>query len=120
MGCGCKKDGGSDIGINQVPDETQVEISKLSIIRRYTFRVITFLFALVLLPLLLPVIIWMLFKTIILTEQINMLPLLLHVGKKLKKMGEGKEVDEDDDDDNLEEINPDDYELVGVNHTTKR
>jgi len=118
MSCGCK--GGSSAGINQVPDETQIEISKLTIIKRYTYRVITFLFALLLLPILLPVVVWMLFKTIVLTEQINMLPLLLHVGKKIKNFSERGQDDEDiEDDNNLEELNPDDYELVGVNKTTK-
>ncbi len=115
MSCGCKGD--SKVSINTVPDETKIEISKLSIVKRYTFRLITFAFALVLLPLLLPVVLWMLFKTIVLTEQINMLPLLLHVGKKIKKIGEPK--DEEEDDDELEVVNPDDYELVGYNTTKK-
>lgn len=117
MSCGCKNGSKSGIDENQITDETKNEISNLSLIRRYTFRSITFLFALALLPVLLPIIIWMLFKTIVLTEQINMLPLLLHVGKKLKKIGEAKE--EDEEIEKIEELNPDDYEPIGVNNINK-
>ncbi len=117
MSCGCKNGSTSGIDENQITDDTKKEISNLSLIRRYTFRGITFLFALALLPVILPIIVWMLFKTIVLTEQINMLPLLLHVGKKLKKIGEPKE--EEEEEENIEELNQDDYELIGVNNVNK-
>ena len=110
MGCGCKS--GSGVGLNDVSSETQEEISKLSLIKRYSFRILTFLFAIALVPLLLPLVIWVLFKSIVLTENINLFPLFLAIGKKLKKMGDPKEDEEEDID--IENINPEDYELVGV------
>ncbi len=97
MSCNSCKSG------QNIPDQN-IENNKS--IGKYIVNFILFLFTCVILPLIFPLIIIMLFKTIVLNNNINLLPSLVQIGKNLK----GKEIEEDDN----EEIKPEELELVGV------
>ena len=65
---------------------------------------------LIIVPISIPAIIYMLFKSIVLEKSINIFPLMLYISKKIvTKYGEDDEDDEEIDDENYE------YELENEN-----
>jgi hypothetical protein len=59
-----------------------------------------------------------LFKTIVLSDSIDVLPALKILGLKLKKMTNSEDDDEDDEDEvgEEEELNEENYELIDVDN----
>ena len=84
------------------------KVSNLKNIKYYFIKFLVFLVvSIILVPFIIPILLFVLFKTIVLSEGVNIMPLLLHVGKKIFP----EEKEEEDED---EEINEDEYELENV------
>ena len=124
MGCNSCKDKSSSINqtINNMDDKgIESDNQSLNAANDWVFRIFTFIMAMVILPFTFPIIVWSLFKHMVLKGEINLMPLFISLGKKLK-LGAKNRVNE-----NLEEehyadpndVDPDDYELVGVDEITK-
>jgi hypothetical protein len=76
----------------------------------YTSKIIIFLIiSAILTPFIIPLLIIVLFKTIVLSQGVDITPLLLHVGKKIFKDDED-EYDEDEEEEDFEEFDQDEYE----------
>lgn len=105
MGCtSCKKKTG-----NQAEDITnEINPVPVSGINNLIFKLFMFFIALFILPLTIPLIIWMLFKTIVLSDSTDLMPVFLKIGNWFKKK------DKDDDIEDEEEFNDENYELTGV------
>ncbi len=85
-------------------------------IKDYTLKFLLFLVLMIVVtPLMIPIFIVVLFRMVVLSKELNLLPIVLYLGKKIFK----DEDDDDDDDDEDEEVedglNEDDYELVDEN-----
>lgn len=107
MSCGCKNDKKIDL-LNESNNNDKSIIKKSS---NYIVKFILFLIVSLILPITLPLMIIMLFKTIVLDNNINFLPILLKIGKKM-------EIKEKELYDN-EEINSEELELIGVDEIKK-
>lgn len=101
--CGCKNSQNDLTNLNQKNDETLVVKGN-----SYIFNFFLFIIATIILPFTLPLMIIVLFKTIVLNNSINLMPILIKIGKifKIKE----KEIIKD----NIELINEEELELVGV------
>lgn len=105
MGCNCKTSN------DQYSIGPEVNLTKK--ITNYTLRSVVFLFSLILLPIILCVSVWFMFRTLVLNKDINIIEVLTILANKLtvKK-------DDEDDDDEEDEYNEDDYELMDVEYIT--
>ncbi len=105
MGCNCKNkniDGFSSI------DSSSKE-NLLPKIGSYILKSLAFILMLIALPIINLVIIWFMFKTLVLNKEVNIKPILLSLGKKFQ------EKDEDDDDiDDYESLTEDDVIMEDV------
>lgn len=101
MGCGCKN---GKTTSNSVNKNTKITFGDLL---KYGLKFIGFLIVVALLPFINLVIIWFIFKTLVLNKDISVKPMLLMLTDKFKK----KKVDEEE-----EEINEDniEYEMLDV------
>lgn len=106
--CGCKNKN-NDISIVNDPNAS---INLIKNGGNYLIKIIMFSITLIALPLILPLMVWFLFKTIVLNKSIDFMGFLVAVGKMLKK-------DKNDNDD-INEINPNDYTLVGFDDLSKK
>lgn len=99
--CGCKS---GKVEISNIDSKKELNVKTIN---SYIFKFFLFLISVCLLPLALVPMIVVLFKTIVLNNNINLLPLLIKIGQifQLKE----KDIDEDN-----EEINPEELELIGV------
>ena len=80
----------------------------------YTSKFIVFLIvSAILIPFIIPILIFVLFKTIVLSHSVDIMPLLIHVGKRIFK--EEDEYDEDEEEEDLEEFDQDEYEELNKN-----
>jgi hypothetical protein len=81
----------------------------------YTSKFIVFLFvSTILTPIIIPVLIIVLFKTLVLSHNVDIMPLLLHIGKKIfKEKDDG--YDEDDEEEDVDEFDQDEYEELNKN-----
>jgi hypothetical protein len=98
MGCGCKK---------PIADEKDKKVlikKKITFKNNIIINLILFLLMVVLVPILYPFIIMVLFKHFVIGGNINFLDYINKFKKKEKNI----------DDIDIEKINPDDYELLGV------
>lgn len=83
------------------------KVSNLKNIKHYFFKFLVFLLvSAILIPFIIPILLYTLFITIVLSKGVDIMPLLLHLGKKI--FPDEKEEDEE------EEINDDEYELENV------
>jgi hypothetical protein len=116
MGCGCKKDSNNGLTLS----DSVSEKNKNQKIVEYIPRTFLFIFSLIIVPLIIPAVIWLLFKTIVLSDSIDVLPALKILGLKLKKMTNSEDDDEDDEDEDEvgeeEELNEENYELIDVDN----
>lgn len=104
MGCNCKNEPNLADGLT---DES-TDINKGSLLSRIvltSFRFIGFLIALVFTPIILLVLVWFMFKMIVLNEDIDMKGIVTFFANKIKS----NERDEDEEEDFEEEFNEDDY-----------
>jgi len=103
MSCNCKT---SDDHYSIGP-----EVNLTKKITNYTLRSVVFLFSLILLPIILGVSIWFMFKTLVLNKDVNIIEVLTILANKLSS-------NKDDDDDDDDEYNEEDYELMDVEYIT--
>lgn len=105
----CKK--GTSIEVNEQND-TNIFV-----------RILYFLLGVVIIGLLTPVIVsigvYMLFNTMVLDKSTNIMPSFTMAAQLLNKIT-NKKVDNDEEEDDYEELNPDDYELIGVEEINKK
>lgn len=117
MSCGCK---GNQVGGDKTTQEDlEKNVDKVAFGGSLFMRVILFLIAiivtlLVLVPVIIPMLTIMLFNRIVLKKGTDVAKPLVNFGKVLAKRKAKREQDSDDDYENEEEINPEDYELEGV------
>ena len=120
MSCGCKAKKGENLSVN---DENKPKVNIMVSIIHYSIKLIGFLVAMILLPFLMVVIAYYMFNLIVMTKGVDIKPLFISVAKFMKKVGQDNSDDDDDDDDDdteWEEINPDEFELIGVDDLTKK
>ena len=123
MGCGCKTKKGVDTPIN---NENKPKINIMANIIHYSIKLIGFGIGLILLPIIVLMIIYYMFKLIVLNKDIDIKPLFVSLSKFMKQVGKdnAKDDDEDDDDDDddteWEEIDPNEFELIGVDDITNK
>jgi len=111
MGCNCKNSNNFEI----IQDADKAPIGKRII--NYTLKILAFLFMVALLPIIVGFIIWFMFKTIVLSKNVDIKPLLYAIGSKFKE----KDEDEDDiDEEEFESLTEDDVVMVGVDDITNK
>ena len=113
MACtSCKEKRGvsiDDILINTSKDKKSV----LKSIKEYTIKTIVFLLLFVLIaPFIIPIFAVALFNTTILSKKVDIMPLLIYVGKKIFKKDNQDEDDDDDEEDDEEEWDEDEDEDI--------
>jgi hypothetical protein len=86
-------------------------------ITHYTLKTLAFLLMVVLLPIINLFLIYFMFKTLVLSKEVDIKPLLLAIGKKFKEKD-----DEDDEDDEIdyETLTPDDVVMLDVEDITNK
>ena len=123
MSCGCKTKKGEVLPSN---DENKPKVNIINNIIHYTIKLIGFGIALALLPILLLVIVYYMFNLIVMTKDIDIKPLFISMSKYMKKVAKDNATDDDDDDDDdddeaeWENIDPEEFVLVGVDDITKK
>lgn len=123
MGCNCKTKKSVDSSSN---DENKPKLNIISNVIHYSIKLIGFTIALALLPIIILMIVYYMFKLIVLTKDIDIKPLFVSVSKFMKKVAKDNadEDDDEDDDDNdeaeWEEANSDEFVLVGVDDITNK
>jgi len=110
MGCNCKK---GEVGY--IEPNGSNEKNKQPVIH-YFLKIIGFLFMLVLLPIINIVIIWFIFRTLVLNKDIDVKELLLTIGNSLKH----KEEEEEEDYDELKDLTEDDVVMLNVEEIEKK
>lgn len=110
MGCNCKNSNNFEI----IRDTEKAPISKRII--NYTLKTLAFLFMVLLLPIIVVFIIWFMFKTIVLSKNVDIKPLLYAIGNKFK------EKDDEDyiDDEEFDSLTEEDLVMVGVDEITNK
>ena len=84
--------------------------SRLSIFFGYVLKVFSFLIVFSLtIPIIIPLLGFVLFKTIVLNKSLDIYPMILYIGKKIFS---DKKEDEEEEEVDLSELNDDDYELI--------
>jgi len=110
MACNCKADLNGQLG----DDITKEKLGpKITI---YTLKFLGFLMLVCTLPIINLVIIWFMFKTLVLSKNVNIKPLLVAIGNKFKESDD----DDDDDDIELDELTEDDVEMLDVEDITNK
>lgn len=112
MSCNCKSDKKKDGSV----DSPRPKVAMGKSIGMYFFKILAFLLMIAALPIINLVIIWFLFRTLVLNKDVNMKPLLMAIGQKFQV----KEDDDDDDDDDYEDLTEDDVVMVDVEDITKK
>jgi len=112
MGCNCKK---GEAGYVDSKDISNGK-NKQPIIH-YFFKTLGFLLMLVLLPIINLVIIWFIFRTLVLNKDVDIKELLLMIGNSFK---EKEESDDKDDDDELKDLTEDDVIMLNVEEIEKK
>ena len=118
MGCNCKTSNSSPrIGENVKKEKP------LQLILKYIAKTIGFIIALVLLPIIMLIIIWFMFDTIILNKEVDLRIILDKFVKHEKFFNsnyEEEDDDEEDDDDDYEDLTEDDVVMLNVEDITKK
>lgn len=110
MGCNCKTN-----TINADSLMRNSETKKINIgenILKYTLKTLAFLIVLAFLPVINLIIIWFIFRTVVLNKDIDIKPLLLMIGSKFQN----KDYDDDDD---YETLTENDVVMVDVEEIVK-
>lgn len=114
MSCGCKDNNIQENGVDSITRKPNSGL--FNKILNKTVRVITFLISLLTLPLIVIISIYMLFTTLVLDKQFDLVKGLTKIANKLKK----KNKDEENDDTEFDDIDLEDVELVGVDDLDKK
>jgi hypothetical protein len=94
--CNCKKSN-IDNSINTDENLNENNKSLFNIITKYFFKTIGFIIFLLLLPLINVYIIWMIFKMFILNKNVDIKPILIHIGNMFKERNISEDyIDEDE------------------------
>jgi hypothetical protein len=81
MSCNCK----NNINIDQVLEGNKgPSLPTGETIMKYTLKVLAFILFVLMLPILNVYIIWLIFKTLVLNESVDIMPLLIKIGEKFK------------------------------------
>lgn len=119
MGCGCKT---KKEDISFYKDENILPKKKLmGEIKNYTSKILIFLLVLLTIPIIICIIIYYMFTTIVLTKELNIKPFLFSLAKNMQKIkddSDEKEYDYDDDDDEF--LNEEDLIMLNVEDITKK
>lgn len=107
MGCNCK----NSAQAQQINDNRTTGVK----IAHYTLKTFAFLLMIVLLPLINLFLIYFMFKTLVLSKEVDIKPLLLAIGKKFKDKD-----DDDEDEIDYETLTPEDVVMVDVEDITGR
>ena len=110
MGCNCKADKNIDGLMSNGNSSTEKPSQKIT---NYVLKTIALLLIIVLLPIINLVIIWFVFRTLILNRDVDIKPLLLSIGNKFKP----KDEEEEDD---YEDLTEDDVIMVDVEDITNK
>lgn len=105
MGCSCKNGNTMD----EMLSTDKKKITSTQKVSKYTLKVIAFLLMLLALPLINLYLIWLMFKMLVMNEDIDIKPLLMAIGNKFKNNQEDY-----DDDDFEEDFNEEDLITVNV------
>ena len=89
MGCGCK---GQDVG--EYIETSEVETRKDKIVN-LTIRFFSFLFSLLFIPFIVIAVIWMLYKHIMISKEIDIIPAIRELGLAFKQFKLKSETEED-------------------------
>lgn len=108
MSCNCK----NDKKIDTILEETGNATNKKFSFGKYSLKTIAFLVFLVLSPIMLILLIWFGFKILVLNDSIDIKPLLNFLTTKIK--------DKTSDDDEFEELDENDFVIVGVDDITNK
>lgn len=111
MSCNCKTQKMEDILSTNSP-----KLSLGSLIGKYTIKIISFILLIALLPLINLVIIWFMFRTLVLNKDVDIKPLLIALGNQFKV----KEPDDDIDDEEFEELTEHDVVVTNVEDITNK
>lgn len=107
MGCNCKNNGGPMKNGQDNKEKNKTNDTLFNKVVTYSLKFLGFLFLVSLLPIINLVIIWFIFRTLVLTKEVDIRPMISFIGRKFKDTN----VEDDiiDDDGNLE-----DYVMVDV------
>ena len=111
MGCNCKGSNNFEL----IENKETAPLGKQ--ILNYSLKTLTFLFMVAMLPIINLFIIWFIFKTLVLSENVDIKPLLYAIGKKFKENADD-EVDIDDEE--FDSLTEDDVVMIGVDDITKK
>ena len=83
-------------------------------VKDYFLKSLLFLFlAIIITPFIIPIFIVVLFRMVILSKELNLLPVVLYLGRKIFK--EEEDDDEEDDDEVYDNLSEEEYELLDKN-----
>lgn len=108
MGCNCK----NSAQAQQINDNRTTGVKVV----HYTLKTLVFLLMIVLLPVINLLLIYFMFKTLVLGKDVDVRPLLLAIGKKFKEKDDEDDYDEID----YDTLTPEDVVMVDVEDITDR
>lgn len=108
-GCNCK----NSAQAQQINDNRTTGVK----VTHYALKTLAFLLMVVLLPVINLFLIYFMFKTLVLSKEVDIKPLLLAIGKKFK---DNSDEDDDEDDIDYETLTPEDVVMVDVEDITGR
>lgn len=115
MACGCKNKKGEESIIN---NEDKPKISLIKEIKNYTGKSIVFILSLLFIPIIMGVIIYHMFRTIVLTRELDILSFLFSLAKKMKKITDEENLEDDYDEDDF--LDEEDLIMLNVEDITKK
>jgi len=89
-------------------------------IRDYFFKTILFLIlAIIMTPILIPIFIIVLFKMVVLSKELNLLPIVSYIGRKIFRSESDEDWGDDEDSEEYDNLDENDYELLDENQIIK-
>jgi len=113
MSCGCKSKNieSFDSVENTINDFNSKSKTKIDNI---IGKSLTLLIVLLSSPFLFVIMLYVLSKTIITNESLNLLPLLLAIGKRLKKLDENQYSEDEDEEEDIDDLDENDFVIEGL------
>jgi len=116
MSCGCKANKNLELPIKE--ENINKKENPIKIIVNYTIKLIGFFIGLLLLPIIMIVIIYQMFKTIVLNKNVDLKPLFSTLVKFMEKANNTEEEEESYDIDDIDDI--DDLTMVDYEDITEK